>query len=50
MDKLRNNYLIFPIILSGLNALIHSYTFINSGGSAVNFVDINFAATHRFSI
>ena len=50
MDKLGNNYLILSIILSGPNALVHSYTLINSGGSAISFIDINFAATHRFPI
>ena len=50
MDKLRSNYLILFIILSGPNALMHFYTLINSGESAVRFININFAATHRFPI
>ena len=50
MDKLGNNYFILSIILSGPNALVYSYILINSGGSAISFININFVAMHYFPI
>ena len=50
INKLGSNYLILFIILSGPNALVHSYALINNGESAINFIDINFAAIYYFPI
>ena len=50
INKLGNNSLILFIILSGLNTLVYSYILINSGGSAINFMNINFAAIYYFPI
>ena len=50
MNELGSNYFILPLILSGPNASVHSYTLINNGESIINFININFAATHRFTI
>ena len=50
MEELGSNYLIFPIILNKFIISIYFYILINSGGSAINFININFAALHRSSL
>ena len=50
MKKLGNNYLIFFIILNKFTASMPFYIFINSGGSAINFINVSFATLYYFSL
>ena len=49
MEELGSNYLTLPIILIKPNASVHSYAFINSGGSAISFMNVDFAVIHHFA-
>ena len=48
MEELGSDYLILLIILTRPNASVHLYALINSGGSAISFMDVDFAVIHRF--
>ena len=48
MEELGSDHLVLPIILTRPASSVHSYALINSGGSAISFIDTNFAALHRF--
>ena len=50
MKELRNNYLVLFIILNKLINSIYFYTFINSGGSAISLININFAILYYFDL
>ena len=45
-----SNHLILPIILNRSTTSIYSYTFVNSGGSAISFINTDFAVLHYFSL
>ena len=46
MEELDSDHLMLPIILTGLIASVHLYALVNSGGSAIRFIDTDFAALH----
>ena len=46
MEELGSDHLMLPIILTRLITSVHSYALVNSGGSAVRFIDTDFAAMH----
>ena len=48
MEELGSDHLILPIILTRSNASVHLYALVNSGGSAISFMDVDFAVIHRF--
>ena len=48
MEELGSYHLILPIILIRPNASMHLYALVNSGGSAISFIDVDFAVIHRF--
>ena len=50
MEELGSDHLVLPIILTRPASSVHSYALINSGGSAISFINTNFAALHRFPI
>ena len=50
MEKLEGDQLILPIILTRPIISVHSYALINSGGSAINFIDTDFTIIHRFTL
>ena len=45
--ELGNNYLVLLIILNYSNP-VHTYALINSGGSAITFINTRFVALHKF--
>ena len=48
MKKLNSNYFILSIILNEFTIFIYFYIFINSGNSAISFINTDFAILHRF--
>ena len=48
MEELGSDHPILPIILSRPNTSVHLYALVNSGGSAISFMDVDFAVIHRF--
>ena len=50
MEELGSDHLILLVILTRLTASMHSYALINSGGSAIRFMDTNVAAIHEFAL
>ena len=49
MEELGSDYLILLIILTRPNASVHLYALINSGGSAISFMNVDFAVIHHFA-
>ena len=50
MEELGSDHLVLSIILIRPTFSVHSYALVNSGGSAISFIDANFAALHRFPV
>ena len=48
MKKLGSNYLILFIILNKSTISVHFYTFINSDGSTINFINTDYTILYRF--
>ena len=46
MEELGSNYLMLSIILIRLTASVHLYALVDSGGSAIRFINTDFTAMH----
>ena len=46
MEELGSDHLMLSIILTKLTISVHSYALVDSGGSAIGFINTDFAAIH----